>query len=86
MSTVSTQDTVPTPFNEMVDDLGDAPWLTLVHAAVLNQSYPTGRLHRSHPGKSEVRIYGYVDGRAPVLARMSQRRLVGYRSIGYKAA
>jgi len=44
----------------------------------------TGRLHRSHPGKSEVRIYDYVDSRVPVLARMFQRRLAGYRSIGYE--
>jgi superfamily II DNA or RNA helicase len=44
----------------------------------------TGRLHRAHPGKSEVRIYDYVDSRVPVLARMFQRRLVGYRSIGYQ--
>ena len=45
----------------------------------------TGRLHRAHPGKSEVRIYDYVDSRVPVLARMFQRRLAGYRSIGYQA-
>lgn len=44
----------------------------------------TGRLHRAHPGKSEVRIYDYVDSRVPVLARMFQRRLAGYRSIGYQ--
>ena len=43
----------------------------------------TGRLHRSHPGKREVRIYDYVDRRVPVLARMYERRLAGYRSIGY---
>ena len=44
----------------------------------------TGRLHRSHPGKSEVRIYDYVDRQVPVLARMFERRLAGYRSIGYE--
>ena len=44
----------------------------------------TGRLHRSHPGKADVRIYDYVDSRAPVLARMFQRRLAGYRSLGYE--
>ncbi len=44
----------------------------------------TGRLHRSHPGKEEVRIYDYVDRRVPVLARMYERRLAGYRSIGYE--
>lgn len=44
----------------------------------------TGRLHRAHPGKTEVRIYDYVDARVPVLARMHERRLTGYRSIGYE--
>jgi len=44
-----------------------------------------GRLHRAHPGKAEVRIYDYVDDRVPVLARMYERRLAGYRSIGYES-
>jgi superfamily II DNA or RNA helicase len=44
-----------------------------------------GRLHRAHPGKAEVRIYDYVDHRVPVLARMYERRLAGYRSIGYES-
>ena len=44
----------------------------------------TGRLHRLHPGKTEVRLYDYVDGRVPTLARMFERRLAGYRSIGYE--
>lgn len=43
-----------------------------------------GRLHRTHPGKAEVRIYDYVDDRVPVLSRMYERRLAGYRSIGYE--
>jgi len=42
-----------------------------------------GRLHRLHPGKREVRIYDYVDRNVPVLARMFERRLRGYRAIGY---
>ena len=46
----------------------------------------TGRLHRSHPGKTEVRMYDYVDRRVPVLARMYERRFAGYRSIGYHLA
>ncbi|MBM4354893.1 MAG: DEAD/DEAH box helicase, partial [Deltaproteobacteria bacterium] len=44
----------------------------------------TGRLHRLHPEKSEVRIYDYVDGEVPMLARMFERRLRGYRAIGYE--
>lgn len=43
----------------------------------------TGRLHRLHPGKTEVRIYDYVDRQVPMLLRMFERRLRGYRAIGY---
>ncbi len=43
----------------------------------------TGRLHRLHPGKAEVRIYDYVDRNVPVLLRMFEKRLRGYRAIGY---
>ncbi len=43
----------------------------------------TGRLHRLHPGKSEVRIYDYVDRTIPMLLRMFEKRLRGYRAIGY---
>ena len=42
-----------------------------------------GRLHRRHPRKSEVRIYDYVDANVPMLAKMYQRRLNGYRAMGY---
>lgn len=45
-----------------------------------------GRLHRLHSGKREVRIYDYADLNVPVLARMHQRRLRGYRAIGYSWA
>jgi len=44
-----------------------------------------GRLHRLHPDKTEVRIYDYVDRDVPMLARMFERRLRGYRAIGYSA-
>ena len=43
----------------------------------------TGRLHRLHPGKTEVRIYDYVDREVPMLLRMFERRLRGYRAIAY---
>jgi len=43
-----------------------------------------GRLHRSYPGKTEVRIYDYVDIHVPVLERMYQKRLKGYAAIGYQ--
>jgi len=42
-----------------------------------------GRLHRVHAGKSDVVIYDYVDDGVPVLARMHQKRLAGYRAMGY---
>ena len=43
----------------------------------------TGRLHRLHPAKTEVRIYDYVDRGVTMLLRMFERRLRGYRAIGY---
>ena len=42
-----------------------------------------GRLHRLHTAKTEVRIYDYADLNAPMLARMHEKRLKGYRAIGY---
>jgi len=42
-----------------------------------------GRLHRLHPGKTEVRIIDYVDSQIPVLSRMFEKRRRGYRSMGY---
>jgi superfamily II DNA or RNA helicase len=42
-----------------------------------------GRLSRLHPQKTEVRIYDYVDHRVPMLARMFEKRLRGYRVLGY---
>ena len=43
-----------------------------------------GRLHRQHAIKSQVRIFDYVDGEVPMLARMFEKRLRGYRSMGYE--
>ena len=42
-----------------------------------------GRLHRLHKAKQEVRIFDYVDREVPVLWRMFQKRLRGYRALGY---
>jgi superfamily II DNA or RNA helicase len=42
-----------------------------------------GRLHRQSLEKTEVRIYDYVDVGVPLLERMFQRRLRGYRAMGY---
>lgn len=43
-----------------------------------------GRLNRTHPGKAEARIYDYMDRQVPVLARMSEKRMRGYRALGYE--
>jgi superfamily II DNA or RNA helicase len=43
-----------------------------------------GRLHRASPGKTDVRIYDYVDADVLLLARMFEKRLRGYRAIGYE--
>lgn len=45
-----------------------------------------GRLHRDHADKHEVRIYDYVDANVPPLARMFNKRLRGYRAMGYAVA
>ena len=42
-----------------------------------------GRLHRLHPAKREVIVHDYVDRAVPALRRMSERRIRGYRSLGY---
>ena len=43
-----------------------------------------GRLHRLHPDKTEVRVYDYRDSNINMLASMAEKRLVGYRAIGYE--
>lgn len=43
-----------------------------------------GRLHRNFAGKNEVQIYDYVDFRIPAFDRMYQKRLKGYKQLGYK--
>ncbi len=42
-----------------------------------------GRLHRSHKTKQDVRIYDYVEYNHPQLARMWEKRVRGYRAMGY---
>lgn len=45
-----------------------------------------GRLHRLHARKREVRIYDYVDGAVPMLAKMHQKRFQGYSAVGYSVS
>jgi len=40
-------------------------------------------LHRLHPAKKEIQIFDYVDREVPMLLRMFEKRLRGYRAIGY---
>jgi hypothetical protein len=40
--------------------------------------------HRTHAGKSAVRIHDYRDGAVPVLTRMLEKRIRAYRAIGYE--
>lgn len=43
-----------------------------------------GRLDRSCPGKSEVRIYDYVEPEHPLTTSMFRKRMTAYRSMGYE--
>jgi len=43
-----------------------------------------GRLHRLFENKENVQIYDYVDTQVKVLAKMHERRLAGYASLGYQ--
>ena len=42
-----------------------------------------GRLHRPHQQKQEVLVYDYVDNLVPILRRMSEKRIQGYKNLGY---
>lgn len=46
----------------------------------------TGRLHREHVDKQEVRVYDYADTKVPVLGASFKRRLRSYSSMGYEIA
>jgi len=43
-----------------------------------------GRLHREYKGKTDVRIYDYIDIHIPLCDMMYKRRLKGYAAIGYR--
>lgn len=43
-----------------------------------------GRLHRIHDEKTKVKVYDYVDYKEPTLQRMFEKRLKGYKSLGYQ--
>ena len=66
------------------DERLDTLFLTLPISWRGTLNHYAGRLHRIHDSKKKVVIYDYVDYNVPVLARMYDRRLKGYRSIGYE--
>jgi superfamily II DNA or RNA helicase len=43
-----------------------------------------GRLHRLHENKRVVQVYDYIDSQVPVLMKMFQKRIKGYKAIGYQ--
>ncbi len=43
-----------------------------------------GRLHRENEGKTDVRIYDYIDIHESVCESMYRKRLKGYAAIGYR--
>jgi hypothetical protein len=66
------------------DERLDTLFLTLPISWRGTISHHAGRLHRIHDSKKEVVIYDCVDLDVPVLARMYDKRIKGYRSIGYE--
>ena len=45
-----------------------------------------GRLHREHADKSDVRIYDYYEHDNSQLLRMWNKRLRGYKAMGYNVS
>jgi superfamily II DNA or RNA helicase len=66
------------------DERLDTLFLTLPISWRGTLSQYAGRLHRIYDRKKEVVIYDYVDVDVPVLVRMYDKRIKGYRSIGYE--
>lgn len=42
-----------------------------------------GRLHRAYEGKESVEVYDYVDHKEEAFMKMYEKRLKGYKSLGY---
>lgn len=43
-----------------------------------------GRLHRLHHLKTRVKVFDYVDHKEPIFKAMYEKRMKGYRSMGYR--
>jgi len=61
----------------------DTLFLTMPIAWKGNVEQYAGRLHREYDGKTEVRIYDYVDIHIPLCDSMYRKRLKGYSKAGY---
>ncbi len=61
----------------------DTLFLTMPIAWKGNVEQYAGRLHSEYAGKSEVRIYDYVDIHVPLCDSMYRKRLKGYSRTGY---
>ena len=62
----------------------DTPFLTMPISWRGTLEQYVGRLYRIHHGKKVVRVYDYVDEQVRMLGRMYEKRLKGYRAIGYE--
>lgn len=45
-----------------------------------------GRIMRELPGKTDVKVYDYVDTQVPVLRNMYSRRQKTYKALGFEIA
>ena len=43
-----------------------------------------GRIHRLHDDKTKVKVFDYVDHKEPMLKAMFDKRIIGYKSMGYR--
>jgi superfamily II DNA or RNA helicase len=43
-----------------------------------------GRLHREHAGKTDIVVIDFIDRSHPSLSRMWNKRLAGYKALGYQ--
>ena len=62
----------------------DTLFLTMPSSWEGNLAQYAGRLHRLYEGKTEVRVYDYIDDQAVMLERMYNKRLRSYSSLGYR--
>lgn len=61
----------------------DTLFMTLPISWKENVKQCVGRLHRDYEGKTEVRVYDYIDIRIPLGDVMYKRRMRGYNGVGY---